>query len=34
VSQVHPAALDVASGAEASPGIKDFAKVDALLRAL
>jgi phosphoribosylanthranilate isomerase len=24
----------VASGAEASPGIKDFAKVDALLRAL
>lgn len=34
VSQVHPAALDVASGAEVSPGVKDFAKVDALLRAL
>jgi phosphoribosylanthranilate isomerase len=31
---VHPAALDVASGAELSPGIKDFAKVAALLSAL
>jgi phosphoribosylanthranilate isomerase len=31
---VHPAALDVASGAELSPGIKDFHKVDALLAAL
>lgn len=31
---VHPAALDVASGAELSPGIKDFAKVSALLAAL
>jgi phosphoribosylanthranilate isomerase len=31
---VHPAALDVASGAEISPGIKDFHKVSALLAAL
>ncbi len=31
---VRPAALDVASGAEISPGIKDFAKVTALLAAL
>lgn len=31
---VHPAALDVASGAEISPGIKDFRKVTALLAAL
>jgi len=31
---VHPAALDVASGAEISPGIKDFDKVTALLAAL
>lgn len=31
---VHPAALDVASGAEISPGIKDFRKVAALLAAL
>jgi phosphoribosylanthranilate isomerase len=31
---VRPAALDVASGAELSPGIKDFAKVSALLAAL
>jgi phosphoribosylanthranilate isomerase len=30
----RPAALDVASGAEISPGIKDFAKVSALLVAL
>lgn len=28
---VHPAALDVASGAESEPGIKDFKKVQALL---
>lgn len=34
VSQVHPAALDVASGAELSPGIKDFDKVRALQQAL
>lgn len=33
-SAVHPAALDVASGAELSPGIKDFDKVAALLAAL
>jgi phosphoribosylanthranilate isomerase len=31
---VRPSALDVASGAETSPGIKDFAKVSALLAAL
>lgn len=31
---VKPAALDIASGAEASPGIKDFEKVSALLAAL
>lgn len=34
VATVHPAALDVASGAEISPGIKDFTKVSALLAAL
>jgi len=33
-SHVSPAALDVASGAELSPGIKDFSKVQALLAAL
>ena len=32
--RVRPAALDVASGAELAPGIKDFAKVQALLDAL
>jgi phosphoribosylanthranilate isomerase len=31
---VQPAALDVASGAESSPGIKDFEKVAAFLAAL
>jgi phosphoribosylanthranilate isomerase len=31
---VRPAALDVASGVELSPGIKDFAKVESLLAAL
>ena len=31
ISTVQPAALDVASGAESSPGIKDFDKVEALL---
>ena len=31
---VRPAALDVASGAELSPGLKDFQKVSALLAAL
>lgn len=31
---VRPAALDVASGAEHSPGIKDFTKVQALLDAV
>ena len=31
---VRPAALDVASGAELAPGIKDFTKVSALLAAL
>jgi phosphoribosylanthranilate isomerase len=34
IAAVHPAALDVASGAEVSPGVKDFAKVAALLRAV
>jgi len=33
-STVHPSALDVASGAELSPGIKDFDKVAALFAAL
>lgn len=31
---VVPAALDIASGAEVSPGVKDFAKVTAFLTAL
>jgi phosphoribosylanthranilate isomerase len=31
---VHPAAIDVASGAESSPGVKDFGKVERLLAAL
>jgi len=31
---VHPAALDVASGAELGPGIKDFRKVESLLMAI
>ena len=34
VATVRPAALDVASGAEVSPAIKDFTKVAALLRAV
>lgn len=33
IDMVHPAALDVASGAEISPGVKDFDKVQALLAA-
>lgn len=33
IAAVHPAALDVASGAESCPGVKDFAKVAALLAA-
>ncbi len=33
VAGVNPAALDVASGAEISPGVKDFGKVEALLAA-
>lgn len=33
VVNVRPIALDVASGAEISPGVKDFGKVAALLRA-
>lgn len=33
VVEVRPVALDVASGAEISPGVKDFAKVAALLEA-
>ena len=31
---VQPAALDVASGAERSPGIKDFDKVEQLMKAI
>ena len=31
IAQVHPCALDIASGAELSPGIKDIEKVKALL---
>ncbi len=33
-SQVHPCALDVASGAELSPGIKDFKKVISIQNAI
>ena len=33
VIEVRPAAIDVASGAEISPGVKDFEKVKALLAA-
>lgn len=33
IAAVRPAALDVASGAEESPGVKDFDKVEALLAA-
>lgn len=32
--RVRPVALDVASGAESSPGVKDFEKVSALIAAL
>jgi phosphoribosylanthranilate isomerase len=32
LAAVRPAALDVASGAESAPGIKDFAKIKALIR--
>ena len=34
VATVRPAAIDIASGAESSPGIKDFTKVDALISAI
>lgn len=34
LAAVHPAALDVASGSESAPGIKDFAKVHDLLSAV
>jgi phosphoribosylanthranilate isomerase len=34
VRQVRPAALDVASGAEISPGMKDFAKVHEIQAAM
>lgn len=33
IAAVRPAALDIASGAEIRPGVKDFAKVEALLAA-
>jgi phosphoribosylanthranilate isomerase len=31
IAQTHPSAIDIASGAESTPGIKDFAKVKKLL---
>lgn len=34
IQTVHPSALDVASGAESSPGVKDFNQVNALLAAI
>lgn len=34
LAAVRPAALDVASGAESAPGIKDFIKVESLLNAI
>jgi phosphoribosylanthranilate isomerase len=34
VTAVHPAAIDIASGAESSPGIKDLLKTQTLLDAL
>jgi phosphoribosylanthranilate isomerase len=34
LAAVKPAALDIASGAESSPGIKDFEKVQALMQTL
>lgn len=34
IATVHPAAIDIASGAESSPGVKDFAKVKALQAAV
>ena len=34
IAEVHPAALDIASGAESSPGIKDMTKVKALMASL
>ena len=34
LAAVKPAALDIASGAESSPGIKDFKKVQALMQTL
>ena len=34
LAAVKPAALDIASGAESSPGIKNFEKVQALMQIL
>jgi len=34
IKEVHPAAIDIASGAELSPGVKDFDKVAALMRSI
>ena len=34
VASVQPAALDIASGAETSPGVKDFDKINSLLSIL
>jgi phosphoribosylanthranilate isomerase len=34
LASVQPAALDIASGAEISPGVKDFSKINSLLSIL
>ncbi len=34
IAKVHPAAIDIASGAESAPGVKDFHKVKALQSAI
>jgi phosphoribosylanthranilate isomerase len=34
IAKVHPAAIDIASGAESAPGVKDFLKVKALQQAV
>ncbi len=34
ITTVHPTALDIASGAELSPGLKDFDKIQSLLKTL
>jgi phosphoribosylanthranilate isomerase len=34
IAAVHPFAVDSASGTEASPGVKDLARLDAFFRAV